>query len=186
MELEEKQGSSWRAVSYSHGVWRNRSCSRCCYSHIGRLCNWLCVGRALLKFRRFCSSVGFFLWKFSCKIRTLLWLLTVHSVTVSLILLEPAYWDNYQILYSSKLLNGTEALWIVGHMMRKFSCSSGLLLPDTSPSVSRGWLWFRSTYDANFHRFVIKFSDHTEYFLLICLSCIGWPLHKQKCSLFSL
>ncbi|KQK73832.1 hypothetical protein AAES_164422 [Amazona aestiva] len=57
---------------------------------------------------------------------------------VSLIVLEPAFWDNYQILYSSKLLNGTEALWIIGHMMRKFSCPSRLLLPDTSPSVSRG------------------------------------------------
>lgn len=31
------------------------------------------------------------------------------------------FWQ-YQIIYSSKLLNGTEALWIVGHMMRKFSC----------------------------------------------------------------
>ncbi|KFV18418.1 hypothetical protein N340_00961, partial [Tauraco erythrolophus] len=49
-------------------------------------------------------------------------LLTVNSVSVSLIVLEPAFWDNYQIIYSSKLLNGTEALWIVGHMMRKFSC----------------------------------------------------------------
>ncbi|XP_039238842.1 uncharacterized protein LOC113988084 isoform X2 [Pipra filicauda] len=32
----------------------------------------------------------------------------------------------YQILYSSKLLNGTEALWIVGHM-RKLSWSGHLL-----------------------------------------------------------
>ncbi|KAF1425772.1 hypothetical protein FQV23_0003615, partial [Spheniscus humboldti] len=49
-------------------------------------------------------------------------LLTVNSVSISLIVLEPAFWDNYHIIYSSKLLNGTEALWIVGHMMRKFSC----------------------------------------------------------------
>ncbi|PKU37603.1 hypothetical protein llap_12095 [Limosa lapponica baueri] len=62
----------------------------------------------------------------------------LHSNSVSLIVLEPAFWDNYQIIYSSKLLNGTEALWIVGHMMRKFGCPSRLLLPDTSPSVSRG------------------------------------------------
>ncbi|OPJ67136.1 hypothetical protein AV530_017044 [Patagioenas fasciata monilis] len=66
-------------------------------------------------------------------------LLLPHGRTlVSLIVLEPAFWDNYQIIYSSKLLNGTEALWIVGHMMRKFSCLSRLLLPDSSPSVSRG------------------------------------------------